>query len=1049
MVGEVVVDKQPLSYMSSYINTPPDATGAAAADHVVGPVIDAVLDYPLWAYIRQTFAQVGSPPTYQLTPQQFVDSWLALNRSFSEIGVLANFVDNHDQERWLLRSPNLKTYKTGLVAALFLPGVPISYYGAEQGMKGTPFGGPASRTPLWRHGFSKDAELYEWTTKAVAARKRMLAGLSESNIDEVSELQALGDHVVTFRRGPTVVVLSQLVDAILDVPTGWKKGTVACDALEHACFVVQSGGKLQVQVSGAPLVMFAIDGVSVVEGGLRLHSPDISVFVTALATGSFRLSASSDAEPGGIDSPMIVQGLHVANHTIEWNGDSEVSVRTASGKLAVDVVTHSLALYDQNGHPLAAADPVVPSDGCLVLSLRRPFGARAKSDPQRFYGSGQGTEMSLSVNGSVSQVDNRAFAVPYFWTTDGYSVLGVSELNYQRFEHERYPVNWTRTTEGGAEFRVRGRRADWYLSPAASRKSAQEALWTLTGAPPVPPRYAFGFMVSRWGWQSSEDVHDVLQHFRSAKIPIDSWVSDFEWYTGHPDYGLPDTGDPGFTDFGYNKVLFPDPSSQLEDYHSNFGVRFGGIRKPRLGNAGLLDMARANNWLVRADPQWDGGRIRDGGDRNLNFSIPEVRSWYQQQMAHYVDDGVDFWWNDEGETAYFTTHHWTQAEFDLLRTRDPTGRFLAINRDHTLGIQRFGAAVWTGDQHEGWEALAAQATYLVGWQQAGAGYVTCDTGGFKGESETPELLARWYQLSVFMSIMRIHSVDNEKPHFPWLWGHKAEVSMRKSINLRYQLLPFLYSLAHQQYSEREPVFRPLAYYHSDARSEEVVDQWYVGQALMVAPVMNPFNQRQVYFPPGTWYRFRSSQPVTRGPSTTVLYQVPLDEIPVFVPAGSIVPLGPVVQNVDSLPGGELEVHVYSGRDATFRLVEDDGATTGYQQGAVSTTEFVWDEAAFILSWTRKSSGEFPTSFAALRVVVFTPDGRYSEPRLLSLLSSGSLQLPRVVHKQFHQDHQSDEGVAISEIFAAFAGVVVVLSFVLAWRSKRRHFEHSAAEPLLA
>mmetsp|Transcript_4104 Transcript_4104/g.8743 ORF Transcript_4104/g.8743 Transcript_4104/m.8743 type:complete len:1294 (+) Transcript_4104:27-3908(+) len=1047
MVGEVVVDKQPLSYMSSYINTPSDASGAAAADHVVGPVIDAVLDYPLWAYIRQTFAQVGDPPTYQLTPQQFVDSWLALNQSFAEIGVLANFVDNHDQERWLLRSPDKRTYQTGLVAAMFLPGVPISYYGAEQGMQGTPFGGPASRTPLWEHGFSKQAELYRWTRKAVAARKRMLAGLIEANIDDISEFQALGDHAVIFRRGPAVVVLSQLAESVLDVPTPWTQGTVACNALqETACIVVGDQGTMQVKVSGVPLVMFAVDGVSVVEGGLRLHSQDIGILVTAVGKGGFRLSASLGAELGGIDNPMIVDGLPSANHAIVWNGDSEVGVLTATGKLAVNLTTHSFALYDKSDHLLATADRIVSSDGCLLFSLGRAAGLSA--EPPRFFGSGQGTEVGLEVNGSISQVDNRAFAVPHFWTTDGYSALGVSELNYQRFEHERYPVNWTRTEDGGAQFRVRGGRADWYLSPAASRKSAQQALWTLTGAPPVPPRYAFGFMVSRWGWQSSQDVRDVLQHFRTANIPIDSWVSDFEWYTGHPDYGLPDRGDPNFSDFGYNKVLFPDPSSQLADYHSNFGVRFGGIRKPRLGNSALLDMARAKNWLVRADPQWDGGRIRDGGDRNLNFSIPEVRSWYQKQMAHYVADGVDFWWNDEGETAYFTTYHWTQAEFDLLRKKNPSGRFLAINRDHTLGLQRLGAAVWTGDQHEGWEALAAQATYLVGWQQAGAGYVTCDTGGFKGKSETPQLLARWYQVSVFMSIMRIHSVDDEKPHFPWLWGDKAEVSMRKSIDLRYKLLPLLYSLAHLQYSELEPVFRPLGYYHADARSERVVDQWYVGRQLMVAPVMNPFNQREVYFPPGEWYRFGSKQPVSVGPSVEVLYQVPLDEIPIYVPAGSIVPLAPVVQNVESLPGGPLEVHVYSGRDTTFRLVEDDGATIAYEQGAVCATDFVWDEAAFTLSWKRQSDLRFPTSFESLRVLVFTPDGQGTASRVVSIRSSGSLQLPRAAPQREHV-HHSHQDAAISEIFAAFGGLVVVLGFVVVFRSRRPQLEHPAAEPLLA
>ena len=139
-----------------------------------------------------------------------------------------------------------------------------------------------------------------------------------------------------------------------------------------------------------------------------------------------------------------------------------------------------------------------------------------------------------------------------------------------------------------------------------------------------------------------------------------------EWYTPEPDYNLPDQGSPSFKDFDYNAVIFPQPTDQLKTYHDELNLRFGGIRKPRLGNSGLLTMAKSKGWLV--DPKAGTGSAYNA--RDLNYSIPEVREWYASQMSHFLSDGVDFWWNDEGESSYFNFYYWNDAQRTMLAKFD-------------------------------------------------------------------------------------------------------------------------------------------------------------------------------------------------------------------------------------------------------------------------------------------------------------------------------------------------------------------------------------------
>lgn len=611
-----------------------------------------------------------------------------------------------------------------------------------------------------------------------------------------------------------------------------------------------------------------------------------------------------------------------------------------------------------------------------------------KSTSSKFYGAGCGADDSqkISQTQSTPKVVNTAFYTPHFYSSDGYSALGVSSLDYTPRNIYYYPAGWDATSSEKVSWNILGNQADLYLTP--STNGLGEGLskyWDLIGRPVVPPRYAFGFIACRWGWKDVNYINDMLSQFRNGEFPIDAWISDFEWYTPQPDYAVPDEGLDSFVDFGYNAVTFPDPTNNIKNYHDNFHLRFGGIRKPRLGNKGLLEMAKSKGWTVSADHSSGA----PGGPRNLNYSVPELREWYSSNHDHFLPEGVDFWWNDEGETFYFAFHWWNEALTDNLNRFNPRKRYFSINRSYTPGMQRQGSAQWTGDISQSWQSMQQQPGYLINWNLAGSAYVTADTGGFNGGSTTPLMLARWYQVSAFTPLMRVHSNLQDVPHFPFLWGDEAAASMRLSLNLRYKFIPYHYSLAHHMYRPNGlPMFRPMAMaFPSDSAVSETTSQWMDGDSVLVCPVMRDDNTTSCYLPKGDWYSFGTNYRIS-GPNTQQLTSVSLNSIPLYVKAGSIVPQAPLVQYSDLLPGGPLELQVYPGADATFTLVEDDGETTDYSFGATRDTFFSWTDSTRTLTWTPSGYFKDEHCFAQMKVTVYL--SQVASSAALDLTNAGKI-----------------------------------------------------------
>ena len=279
-------------------------------------------------------------------------------------------------------------------------------------------------------------------------------------------------------------------------------------------------------------------------------------------------------------------------------------------------------------------------------------------------------------------------------------------------------------------------------------------------------------------------------------------------------------------------------------------------------------------------------------------------------------------------------------------TRDQ--RVFILTRSAAPGMQRYAAAAWSGDIFSTWPTLKRQIPAGLNYSLSGLPYWTTDIGGFvSGNPDDPayrELFIRWFQYGSFCPIFRTHGTRDNGQNELWSYGEQVQAILTKYDVLRYRLLPYIYSTAWRVTQEGYTMMRPLVMdYRSDPIAREIGDQFLFGPSLLISPVTDPgVDSRRLYLPAGTWYDFWTGVPEKGGRFHTAA--APLETIPVYTPAGSIVPLGPPVQYAAEKPSDPIELHVYQGADGDFTLYEDDGTTYAYQKGEHATIPLHWNDA---------------------------------------------------------------------------------------------------------
>jgi alpha-glucosidase/alpha-D-xyloside xylohydrolase len=479
----------------------------------------------------------------------------------------------------------------------------------------------------------------------------------------------------------------------------------------------------------------------------------------------------------------------------------------------------------------------------------------------------------------------------------------------------------------------------------------------LTGRPELPPLWSFGYLQSHRTLAGPDEIRRVARTFREKKLPCDALIylgTDFTpsgWNTHNGE-------------FTWHPKNFPDPKRMIGELHEqHFKVVLHTVLEGRRLTGAVSDPCTA--------APLPSGRTSDNRwppDRQVSCYWPVHKTLY--------DAGIDGWWPDQGDGLDAPSRlARIRMYFEGSQQFRPNERVFALHRNGHAGMQRYAAFLWSGDVYTTWETLKTHVPVAINTSLTGIPYWGTDIGGFVPTKEyTGELHVRWFQFGAFCPLFRAHG-RTWHLRLPWGWntgelGHNeianytggagnpdpselrnAEVEpiCRKYLELRYRLIPYLYSAVRETHETGLPIMRALwLHYPDDATAVARGDEYLWGRDMLVAPVVEKgATSRKLYLPRGAWYDFWTEEKVEGG--REVSKAVDLATMPLYARAGSIIPLGPVKQYTAERVDGPLTLVIYPGADATFTLYEDDGHTFDYRRGEWMGIRMAWNDRARRLS----------------------------------------------------------------------------------------------------
>jgi alpha-glucosidase/alpha-D-xyloside xylohydrolase len=462
----------------------------------------------------------------------------------------------------------------------------------------------------------------------------------------------------------------------------------------------------------------------------------------------------------------------------------------------------------------------------------------------------------------------------------------------------------------------------------------------LTGLAELPALWTLGYQQSHRTLGSREEILNEAKTFREKKLPCDTLI-----YLGTG--FCPSGWNTSNGEFGFNQKVMPDPKALFDQLHEDHFKVVLHVAYP----TGIREMA---------------GTVKDVCDAQRRAETQPACYWEMHRPV--LRTGVDGWWPDEGDALNLPSRlvrnrmYWEASQID-----HPDRRPFALHRNGAAGMQRYGAFLWSGDVSSLWETLKNQVPIGITCGLTGIPYWGTDIGGFVPTAElTGELYVRWFQFGAFCTLFRSHGrvwtlrlpwgwnqgvptppVSNETPlRAPETEYRNAAVEpiCRKYLELRYRLMPYLYSAVRECTRTGMPPMRGLwLHYAGDPAAVARGDEYLWGRDLLVAPVVEKgATARRVYLPRGVWHDFWTGERLAGG--TEISRPVDLETLPIYVRAGAIVPMGPVKQYTGEAVEAPLEISVYPGADGSFLLYEDDGASFGYRNGEWMGIQMAWNDA---------------------------------------------------------------------------------------------------------
>jgi len=538
-----------------------------------------------------------------------------------------------------------------------------------------------------------------------------------------------------------------------------------------------------------------------------------------------------------------------------------------------------------------------------------------------------------------------------------------------------------------------GDAIDYYFMYGGEPSKVLAQYRTLTGAAPLLPRWAYGFWQCRERYSSEQQILDTAAEFRRRNIPVDVLVQDWQYW-----------GKYGWNAMRFDESAYPHPAEMLSAlHHQDFHMVISVWAKFGAETAVNHEMEAAHMVLISAASTGEPGESKERENWADLFNPKAQKMFWSDLDRNLYSAGMDGWWLDASEpegdplkddntflgpgklvrNAYPLFE--TSAVYQGQRAAAPDKRVVILTRSAYAGEQRNATISWTGDISGNWETLRRQIPAGLSFSISGFPYWTTDIGGFFRPSdqyaspEYRELLIRWFQFGAFCPIFRIHGFRSETEM--WKYGPDIEKVLRHYDELRYRLLPYIYSSAWGVTNRGEAVTRALPFvYPRDSSLRQVSDQFLFGDSLLVNPITEPHaTTRSVVLPAAdNWINFWTGRSFHGG--QTITAGAPLDKMPILVRQGSIVPIGPVIQSASDRQE-PLEIRIYPGKDAGFEWYEDAGDSYAYEHGARATVHMQWDEKHRLLTIAGRS-GTFPGMLAkrSLKLVLVGPGhGAEDEP----------------------------------------------------------------------
>lgn len=685
-------------------------------------------------------------------------------------------------------------------------------------------------------------------------------------------------------------------------------------------------------------------------------------------------------------------------------------LRTSALEVRVDPASLALTVTDRAGrliHADAARPFAFDPDG--GFALRKRLGGN-----ERIHGLGDKTGgfdrrgasftmWNTDTWGYGTATDPTYKSVPFYIAAGGEAgchglFLDNTWRTWFDFGHRRDDI---------VEIAGSGGPVDYYLIAGPGLADVVRRYGWLTGIAPLPPRWALGYQQCRWSFETAAEAREVARRFRAERLPLDAiWL----------DIHFQDRNRP----FTVDATAFPDLPGLVAEL-ADAGIKTVTIadchvaHAPNEGYAPCDSGLAGDHFLKRADGSLYVGEVWPGPCVFPEFARADTRAWWGSLHRGLVDAGVAGIWDDMNEPAVFTypaktmpadvVHRIASDDFaprqaghaemhnvyGLLNTRAtaeglaelrPGLRPFVMTRASFAGGQRY-AVTWTGDNNASWEHLRLSIVQLLSLSLSGFAWCGCDIGGFTG-GPSADLFTRWIQIGAFMPIMRVHSAIGTPRAKPWVHGKAHTARRRRAIEWRYRLLPYFYAVAREAERSGDPVMRPLAWDFPEAAAKTTVDlscTFACGPSLLIAPSPRPDGPHpyEVCLPAGTWYDLWSGLAVTADRLTdcgthAIHRETPtIARLPVFVRAGAIVPLQPLVQTTAEAPQPVLTLRLYRGADGAFTLYHDDGESLAYRDGACFEQRVEWSESEGLLRFAEPHRGHAPW-WQRVRVEVLGQDG---------------------------------------------------------------------------